>query len=77
MPLAGWFPRKFIWRGDEVYFNFGKHRREPLREVCVTDPSYIEWFLQSDFRAELNARWLGRDGNVLSCQRRILRFDRL
>lgn len=44
---------KFVWRGDDVYFNFGKHRREPLREVCVSDPSYIEWFLQSDFRAEL------------------------
>ena len=44
---------KFIWRGNEVYFNFGKHRREPLREVCVTDSPYIEWFLQSDFRSEL------------------------
>jgi DNA polymerase-3 subunit epsilon len=44
---------KFIWRGNDVFFNFGKHRREPLREVCVTDPPYIEWFLQSDFRAEL------------------------
>lgn len=44
---------KFVWRGNDVLFNFGKHRREPLREVCVTDPPYIEWFLQSDFRAEL------------------------
>jgi DNA polymerase-3 subunit epsilon len=44
---------RFVWRGNDVVFNFGKHRREPLREVCVTDPSYIEWFLQSDFRAEL------------------------
>lgn len=44
---------RFVWRGGDVVFNFGKHRREPLREVCVTDPSYIEWFLQSDFRAEL------------------------
>lgn len=44
---------KFIWRGNDVFFNFGKHRREPLREVCVTDSPYIEWFLQSDFRAEL------------------------
>jgi DNA polymerase-3 subunit epsilon len=44
---------KFVWRGGDVVFNFGKHRREPLREVCVTDPPYIDWFLQSDFRAEL------------------------
>ena len=24
MPLAGWFPRKFIWRGGRIYVRFGR-----------------------------------------------------
>ncbi|MFQ5600146.1 MAG: exonuclease domain-containing protein, partial [Candidatus Krumholzibacteriia bacterium] len=46
---------KLLWQGDEVYFNFGKHRGESLREVCVTDPKYVDWLTSKDFRAELKS----------------------
>jgi DNA polymerase-3 subunit epsilon len=44
---------KLIWQGNEVYFNFGKHRNEPLREVCVTDHEYVHWLTMGDLPAEL------------------------
>lgn len=44
---------KLIWQGNEVYFNFGKHRGEPLREVCVTDQEYVTWLTQGEAPAEL------------------------
>jgi DNA polymerase III subunit epsilon len=44
---------KLIWRSSEVYFNFGKHRGTPLREVCITDTEYVRWLIAKDFRADL------------------------
>ena len=44
---------KLIWHRGEVFFNFGKHRGEPLREVCVTDPEYVRWVASGDAPAEL------------------------
>jgi len=44
---------KLVWQGDEVFFNFGKHRGEPLREVCVTDPEYVGWLASGDTPAAL------------------------
>jgi DNA polymerase-3 subunit epsilon len=44
---------KLIWQGNEVFFNFGKHRGEPLREVCVTDQEYVSWLTMGELPAEL------------------------
>ncbi len=44
---------KLMWRGDEVFFNFGRHRGAPLREVCVTDPEYVGNLTRGDMPAEL------------------------
>ena len=44
---------KLIWRGNEAYFNFGRHRGAPLREVCVTDPEYVGNLTRGDMPAEL------------------------
>jgi len=44
---------KLVWLRDEVCFNFGKHRGEPLREVCVTDPEYVRWVASGEAPAEL------------------------
>ena len=44
---------KLIWRGREAFFNFGRHRGAPLREVCVTDPEYLGNLTRGDMPAEL------------------------
>jgi DNA polymerase-3 subunit epsilon len=44
---------RLIWKGDEVYFNFGKHRGEPVREVCVSNPEYVNHLIDGDFGVEL------------------------
>ncbi len=46
---------KLVWQEGEVFFHFGKHRGEPLREVCVTDPEYVRWFASGDAPAELKS----------------------
>jgi len=44
---------KLIWRNNDVYFNFGKHRGVPLREVIQIDFEYVRWLIAKDFRADL------------------------
>ena len=44
---------KLIWRSNEVYFNFGKHRGVPLREVIQIDLEYVRWLIAKDFRPDL------------------------
>lgn len=46
---------KLIWRGDEVFFNFGKHKGTPLREACVIDTEYVRWLIAKDFRPDLKS----------------------
>jgi DNA polymerase-3 subunit epsilon len=46
---------KLIWQGNEAVFQFGKHRGEPLREVCVTDPEYVHWLASGEAPAELRS----------------------
>jgi hypothetical protein len=46
---------KFIWKGGEVVFSFGKHQGKPLRQVAGKSPDYLEWILQSDFPADTKA----------------------
>lgn len=46
---------KFIWRGGEAVFSFGKHQGEALRHVAGESPDYLEWILQSDFPPDTKA----------------------
>jgi DNA polymerase-3 subunit epsilon len=46
---------KFIWKGGEVVFSFGKHQGKALRHVAGKSPDYLEWILQSDFPADTKA----------------------
>lgn len=50
---------KFVWRGPEVVFAFGKKQGLTLREVAAADSGYLEWILRADFPED--ARALVRD----------------
>lgn len=43
---------KFVWRGDEVVFSFGKHAGRTLREVAGSGRDYLQWILRSEFPPE-------------------------
>lgn len=46
--------RRFAWQGDEVFFNFGKYRGQPLRSILSADRGYLEWIAnESDLSAEV------------------------
>jgi len=40
---------KFLQRGDDVVFSFGKHRGKTLDEVAREAPGYLDWILGTDF----------------------------
>ncbi len=40
---------KFVWKGREVVFAFGKNQGRTLREVASSDRGYLEWIARSDF----------------------------
>ena len=40
---------KFVRRGDDVVFAFGKHKGRSLRDVAGQAPNYLDWILGSDF----------------------------
>lgn len=40
---------KFLRRGEETVFGFGKHRGRSLGEVAREAPAYLEWIVASDF----------------------------
>lgn len=50
---------KFVWKGGEVAFSFGKNQGKTLKEVIRKDRGYCEWILKSDFPDE--AKRLVRD----------------
>lgn len=37
---------KFTWRNGEAVFNFGKHKGKTLREICRSEPSFIDWMIK-------------------------------
>ena len=41
--------RRFRWLNDEVIISFGKHHGTTLKEVALTQPSFLTWMLNSDF----------------------------
>ncbi len=49
--------RRFVWRGDEPAFNFGKLKGTPLREVAENPAhrGYLEWMLDQSFDEDTKA----------------------
>ena len=46
---------KFVWKGGEVVFAFGKHAGRPLRAIAQERRDYLEWILRNDFPADARA----------------------
>ena len=43
--LAG----RMIYRGDHIYFNFGKHKGKKVIDILEKEPSYYDWIMNGDF----------------------------
>ncbi len=43
---------KFVWRDGEAVFSFGRYAGQPLRQVVLDAPDYLQWILRSDFPAD-------------------------
>lgn len=41
--------RRFIWKGEEIIFNFGKHRGKAVHVVLKQEPQYYDWMMKGDF----------------------------
>lgn len=41
--------RRFIWKGEEIVFNFGKHRGKAIHLVLKQEPQYYDWMMKGDF----------------------------
>ncbi len=39
---------KFFWRDGEAVFNFGKYKSRTLKEVCKTNPEYLDWVMSPE-----------------------------
>ena len=57
--------RKFFWRNGEAYFNFGKYRNTPLKDVLVNDEGFLDWMLRSDFSPEIKEIILNAKKGIL------------
>jgi DNA polymerase-3 subunit epsilon len=40
---------KFVWRGGDVVFAFGKNQGRTLKEVARSDRGYLQWIAGADF----------------------------
>lgn len=41
--------RRFIWKGEEIIFNFGKHKGKAVHIVLKQEPQYYDWMMKGDF----------------------------
>ena len=41
--------RRFVYKGDEIVFNFGKYKGEPAHKVFRMEPQYYDWMMRGDF----------------------------
>lgn len=41
--------RRFVWKGEEIVFNFGKHRGKAVLQVLKQEPQYYDWMMKGDF----------------------------
>jgi DNA polymerase-3 subunit epsilon len=43
---------KFIWKGGEAVFAFGRYQGRSLKEIAGNKRDYLEWILRSDFPSD-------------------------
>lgn len=41
--------RRFVWKGEEIIFNFGKHKGKAVHFVLKQEPQYYDWMMRGDF----------------------------
>lgn len=41
--------RRMVYKNDEVYFNFGKHKGKKVVDVLEAEPQYYDWIMNNDF----------------------------
>lgn len=43
------FAGRFAYKGDEIVFNFGKHKGKSLATVLKSEPGYYNWMMNAEF----------------------------
>ena len=43
------YARRLVRQGEEVCYNFGKHKGKSVREILAKEPGYHQWVIASDF----------------------------
>ena len=41
--------RRFVYKGDEIVFNFGKYKGQSAHNVFRMEPKYYDWMMRGDF----------------------------
>jgi len=41
--------RRFVFKGEEIIFNFGKYKGKVVRMVFKEEPQYYDWMMRGDF----------------------------
>ncbi len=48
--------RRMVRKNGVAYFNFGKFKGQPVKEVLKKDPGYYSWIMRSDFLQDTKAK---------------------
>lgn len=48
--------RRMVKKKGVVYFNFGKFKGQPVKDVLKKDPGYYSWIMRSDFLRDTKAK---------------------
>lgn len=48
--------RRMVQKNGVVFFNFGKFKGQPVKEVLKKDPGYYAWIMRSDFLRDTKAK---------------------
>ena len=41
--------RRFVYKGDDIIFNFGKYKGQVAHKVFKMEPQYYDWMMRGDF----------------------------
>lgn len=41
-----------------IFFTFGKYKDQPVDNIALNDPGYIDWLLKGDFSSETKRWWI-------------------
>jgi len=48
--------RRMIYKNNEAYFNFGKHKGKKVVDVLKAEPQYYDWIMNNDFLQHTKAK---------------------